>query len=373
MAETANKTTSDIRANLSSLYNCQTEEQAQEFVASLPPETRRKVLMLADSSKAQFLKLKPGQTIVETIFPLSDATTGDTTQSQVNMLYDSLFALMDAAKNQAEAGGKKLHIIVGEQHVDRTGLLASSLVLYVAKRLGIYNVGAEFFPEESYTKPDGIEVLGYPAVSRLVDSFKHPPSEKDEGHSTMVGAARKNIQFEMMLAKSLGMSTFSNDPRGTLAYHPEATLADTLQTREISTVETFHNMSDKNLVSLHGYSHLSGLVSLLENDDAYTLFINTTHTLSLHKKQNSYDLPHEMLANALPLPFSPETASELGKTHTQSEIIYAHVPGKGITTAKQALEMAEKADQARGEICERHTASWVEKTSGERTAQKTRG
>jgi len=357
----------DIQASLASLYECKTEADARKLTESLPPDKRRKVLMLADSSKLPFIKKGAIQKALR--FSLSDSQGDDTTQSQVNALYDSLFALINAAKMRAEAEKKSLHVVIGESHPDRTGLLVSSLILHIARRLGIDDLGVELFPEESHTKPDGIEVLGFPAVWRLVDSISSIPSETDEGHSTTLGAIRKNVQFQMLLAKRLGMSSFSNDPKGIIDYNPEKTLDDTFKKRDAPTAETLNNLSGKNLVSIHGYSHFNGLVPLLKSNDALALFIDDVHLVTHYKTINSHVPSHETLANATPLPATAKDAGELGKRYNPSEVIHAQVPGKGVTTAKEALEMAQEADRAKGKICMKRAESWVGRTQGSPSAQ----
>lgn len=337
--------------NLNKFYACDTQEKAEAFLDTLPDTERRNTVMCADSAKISWLVARG---CAEVLLPLYGKSTLVTTQEQVNKIYDSLFYLIksaqDAAKDEADS---PLRIILGENHIDRNGLLVSAMVLHIAKRLGIGKLGIEV-SEKSFKAGDGRTVPGLEDMRHLAREWIASGKIKDEIDSSHIGGKSKNFWYQTLLSEELGISQFASDPLYANDFQTERTKDNSFEHREMEMVKVLDRYNE-DLVSIYGYGHVKGLQQKLGEK---ALFIDTTHMGALFVDGEHSFPPNENLADTVSLPANTATAARLGTEYKTTGTIHVQVKGKGVETVKEALKMAEAADLARGEICIAQQGSW---------------
>lgn len=333
---------------LDKFYECQTQQDAEEFLSTLEDSERRSVLMRTESAKLSWLIQD-----VDVSMPLHTYGSHTFTQKEANAIYDSLFYLMKSAKDAADKEKKPLHTIMCEHHVDNDGLFVSSMIMRIAKRLNICDLGIELC-EKSFVTEKNREVPGLEDIKKELEE-KRMKREADNSKNHL---RSKNFWYQLLLAEELKMSHFASDP-----LHANDFIAgrskEMNESREKAMIDLLCNKSN-DLISLYGYSHMQGLVpALKDRDDAITLFIDTSNLASLYIEEKFKLQATPILAETTALPSNKNEASLLGTNHEASEIIHVQVPGKNIETAEKALEMAKAADNARGLTCARETSTWA--------------
>jgi hypothetical protein len=339
----------EMQQNLSLFYACASEAEVHSFLDTLPDVDRRKVLKRADAARMKWSWLEPGK---EVAFDLYKGQAERTEQEQVNTIYDPLFHFIASAQDTAHEAGKFFQLILGENHADRDAALVSILILFMAARLRIKELGIEACRRTINYK--GEKIPGINDMQREIEALMKSGALPSEFHenSHQAGGLRKNSWFHLFLANQLGMRPFPNDPKFRYALITPQTHENLFSRRE-------HHMARElpgkktDLVSIYGSLHLKGLAARIQRNDFHTLFIDTTHIRSFYRGEDGtlLDASSENLAAARPLPLDSNQAKEWGETSVP-DVVYVQVPGKGMERAEAALAMAEQADLVRGERCE---------------------
>lgn len=260
-----------------------------------------------------------------------------TTLDEAKALYASLKALLQTGDKEAKAAGKPLHIIIGESHPDRNGLLVGLMVMHIAQELNIQQVGVELFPSDSLMSARGVLVFGFERILKDIHRRTTLPPEMDE-HSPLLTQRRKNCQFQMFFAKQSGITCFSNDLNGEIAYLPDRTESKEFIERERTMGSQLRKLADAktSIVSIYGAAHMEGLRQRLA-DNTHTVMIDVMHETDIYRREDNASYARTARANAPILPLDPEKA----KAHAgNGSIVFAYVPGK-VTSASHAWNLAQ--------------------------------
>lgn len=321
-----------LQESLDTLYRCPNQEEAFAFLNTLPPLDVRQVTLHTDERKLTWLKKREG--VWEHV---GGPNAPVTILHEAKALYASLKSLLQAADEQAKAAGKPLHIILGESHRDRNSLLAGLMVMQIAQELGIRELGVELFPSDSITCDKGMSVHGFEHIQSDVARRTALPPEEDE-HSPMPGALRKNCEFQMFLARKLGINCFSNDLNGEIGYYPNYKEEDVFTGRESVMGNQLLEFADAgtSIVSIYGAGHMEGLRGRLP-DNVHTVMIDVMHETDIYRRDDGIRFTKTARADAPILSLDPEKA----KAHAgNGSIVFAHVPGK-VVSAGHAWNLAQ--------------------------------
>lgn len=333
---------------LESLENSDNDRaRANDYLQNLNIPLRRKVVLACDCSKLNFLKDEEGLSF-EFANPEQPLT-----QEYVNSLYRDLYRLLE--RHQTKAGDKPFHIVIGWSHTDRSALLIAALVVHIAKRLGIDQLGVELHTGEEIRQEErGVTLLNFETILQQAQEIGNFDDvffpEKNEGHSRMPGHLRKNEENILVQACRLGMKPFSNDPDGKKTYQ-NLSQENEFSVREKAT----HALLDQkargkhSLVSIHGQAHLQGLADKLnpESDCQETLFIGASQMKGLYKDKDFYLPASPELANS---PSLQEALAEKDRfprmVHVllPTESVEAKAKKEGWQASRFAFRMAEIAD-----------------------------
>lgn len=322
-----------LQESLDTLYRSSTKEEAFAHLNTLPPLDIRQITLRADERQLAWLKWREGAWE-----HLEGTDTTQTTPNEAKDLYASLKALLQTANEEAKAAGKPLHIVMGESHRDRNGLLVGLMVMQIAQELGIRELGLELFPSDSVKSDKGMSVYGFEHIQSDIARRTALPPEEDE-HSPMPGARRKNCEFEMFLAKKLGINCFSNDLNGEIGYYPDYKEEDVFTGRESVMGNQLGEFADTgtSIVSIYGAGHMEGLRGR-RPDNAHTIMVDVMHETDIYRRDDGIPFTKTARADAPILPLDPEKAKAYAGN---GSIVFAHVPGK-VASARHAWNLAQE-------------------------------
>lgn len=136
--------------------------------------TRRGVLQAAALALAPYFIVKGlGEPIANNTlgYNLGDESR-PTNQADVTKLYNELFEKISKEKEEADKKGKKLTILLGENHNNRDALLVNLMIIDIASKIGVKNLVHEALAE----KIDGLQIADQDVLKKFPESMRFFPA-----------------------------------------------------------------------------------------------------------------------------------------------------------------------------------------------------
>lgn len=134
-------------------------------------------------------------------------------------IYRQLESRVEKAMSEAQGQGKRLILIGGESHIDRTALMMGRMLISIGRRMGAERIGWETALESYQTPaPDSVHYRGLlEQVGIAYDHREEWPSEKEPESGNYLGGTRANQEFaiwDLMRGAPL-------DPKAELCLSPD--------------------------------------------------------------------------------------------------------------------------------------------------------
>jgi hypothetical protein len=356
-----------IQTALDNFQNAETVEKAEAAVEVLHPKERIAHFPLILPSSLKFLN--PNRLIA--YFRADNSR--ETTREDLKNLYRKCTAIMVAAKKQADEAHIPLRIFMGECHGDRTGLAIEVMLLLIARRMGITDFGVER-PQQGFNIKNKFYNIDYMNGTEEIcaeiaqNQGKILPEESDRSIAgTLIkdNNARKNDEFllQAALTGEPKMTVHALDPEHEVAPNGDGSPEDLMLRRDRATAEIFGGFKEKSTITEHGASHLPSLLACSKDHGVKVLAFNTINTFPFALDEGeAVKMYGEFLANPkhiLTAQSSLEAASSMGTSESSGDdIIHVLLPGKGFTTAKEAVEMAKSVHNELKHLVRQSPNAW---------------
>ena len=270
-----------------------------------------------------------------------------TPHREVLALYDRLDSMIRQAAEKAQAAGRPLVVLLGEDHFNRNSLAIELMTLNIAKRHGIQLIADEIDPTRHARQtnnffenlkaaddpaahvedwpadaPAGLALEKYGAeliYARACEASQNPPAYARMANSVFLPLSPDYTDFDLLpvdLGWKKAKELYPNDPAAMDGYRN-----DVMAKLMVGTGQS--------AVALVGYTHIQGLVTALEAANVDVLALDISQALHVPNIATMQANPYDFEAKAFNV-----------NSDQVNMIVW---PGKGGFLALHASEMAEAA------------------------------
>lgn len=359
---------SSPQQNFDWLKKCKTIKQARNYLTGLSPGGR---ISLYSVNAPLNLRDEKGNECDLLFYPETRPGKGNKfertppTQEHINEVYTSLFRMIEAAKAKARNNHKRLQIVVGDVHTDRSALAIMAMIALICSQLDIGTCGVEMAIEGR----GNIFTTGKPrtGLKELIDKIRR--LHKQNKHLSEYGGATATGQIhnadyiiELQLTKPQLFTTgqiLANDPDFLTsgAYNTFGHTVDIYQ--EWSTdrdrgIKESLNAITKHSFNFTGIGHLSAVAETEPPEGFERLLISAANCYCNFSKE-ARSMP--VFEDFIVLPYGStdamKKAIELGEYATEKKgagtlpLVQVVLEGN-FQSARTALEMALEANRNLG-------------------------
>lgn len=319
--------------NFNVLQTCKDIPEARAFVATLTPRERIEL-------NAVSTDLGLGTFYYPNTTPEEEADLPKPTQGHADRMYASLLEMVKSAQETARARNERLQLVIGEIRADRTSLMTTAMLVHICRRLGIMDMGVEYPPEGELMYSNRQIKYGLAEVKNQIKSLPEGRPLSEFGGATNT-RQRRNFDFMIQLATSLGMRSFSSDPNG-LVDDLEVDNPKIRAARVQAMLEVLDNYGD--CIALHGKNRLAALSKSAPG--IYRVMINTSNCYG----NGDETIPVPTFRGFTDVTEDSEQAKRIGQDERTGASSLINVPIDGfLLMARDALQMARQADINVGE------------------------
>lgn len=315
--------------NFSILKSCKDDQEARAFMATLSPVERIELIAVSTD-------LKLGRFYYPNISPQDEPDLAKPTQEHADNVYGALFEMVKSAQETAQRKGEKLQFVVGEIRADRTALMIEAMLVHICRRLGIVDVGVECPPNGELLYPNHEIKFGLKEIQGQIKALPEGRLLSEFGGITAT-RQRRNLDFIAQLATNQGMNPFPSDPEGLVGDLPKF-----YDIRAKAIQETLNKKGD--CITVHTLNWLEALEK--PTPGIHRIIINAANSYS----NSSNRVPIPMFKDFTVLTEDRKMAQSIGRGERTGASSLIHVPiDGGLTMARDALQMAQRADINVGE------------------------
>ncbi|MCE3233670.1 MAG: hypothetical protein K0R98_1927 [Rickettsiaceae bacterium] len=227
-----------------------------------------------------------------------------TPQKALNKIYSELYKTIEAEKKSAESSGKKLLVLIGEDHIDRRSLIAEAMAINICKDVGVN----DFITE---TTPNLLKSI----LKDHADQITSP-----------------NYSFALKVAQTRGINLHSGDPKQ-FSMNPG---------KREKAINTSITTLDKNSIMIVGVCHLKHILESKDIKEKYNVVAIDASFIDKAKKEHQlYKFKNFSLKE------------ELDYATSSKKIIHLEIPNNPyvMTTA----EMIQATIISRENVTQHHT------------------